>query len=73
MKSEVPQQTDSSKAKNPNFGVVVASAAAFLLIALAFAIFFLHRDAKKVDPHGPSPTPNSMMVPLHPERMTVTG
>ena len=73
MKNEVLPQPASSQKKNPNFGVVVASAAVFLLIALAFAMFFLHRDAKKLDPHGPNPTPNSRIVPLRPERMTVAG
>jgi hypothetical protein len=72
MKNEVPPQPASSE-KKPNFGVVITSAAVFLLIALAFAMFFLHRDAKKLDPHGPNPTPNSRIVPLRPERMTVAG
>jgi hypothetical protein len=50
--------------KGPNFGLIVAGAAVFLLLALVGVLMFLHRDAAKVDPHKATPTPNSWVQPL---------
>jgi hypothetical protein len=50
--------------KGPKFGMIVAGAAVFLVLALVAILMFLHRDAAKVDPHRPNPTPNSWVRPL---------
>ena len=48
--------------KGPNFLlIVILSGVAMLLVFLA-ALFFLHRDSKKMIPHGPNPEPNSRLV-----------
>ena len=48
--------------KGPSFGMVVAAAAVFLLLALVIALFLVHRHANKMVPHGPNSQPNSRLV-----------
>ena len=50
--------------KGPKFGLIVAGAAVFIVLAFIGIVMFLHRDARKVDPHPPTPTPNSWVQPL---------
>jgi hypothetical protein len=52
--------------KGPNFTLIVALSAVTILIVLAAAVLFLHKDATKVDPHGPNPKPNSFYQPPAP-------
>ena len=52
--------------KGPNFLGIVLGACVFLLVAFVVIYFVLHRDATKLMPHGPNPTPNSQVRPLPP-------
>jgi hypothetical protein len=49
--------------KGPNFLGIVIGASAVILLLLAVAWFVLRKDAGKLAPHGPNPTPNSMIQP----------
>ena len=47
--------------KGPNFlGIVIASGVVILVLLIGF-ILFLRKDARKVDPQNPNPTPNSSL------------
>ena len=52
--------------KGPNFGLIVALACVAFLIILAAAVVLLKMKGTKVAPHGPNPTPNSLVLPLRP-------
>ena len=52
--------------KGPNFLGIVIGFAVFILLFLLVAVYFLKHDAKKVDPHAPTSTPNSLVMPLVP-------
>jgi flagellar basal body-associated protein FliL len=52
--------------KGPNFTLIVVLATVVLLAIMVAAVLFLHKDAGKVDPHGPNPTPNSLYRPSLP-------
>jgi hypothetical protein len=54
--------------KSPNFLGIVIGASIFMLVAFVVAYILLHHDASKMLPHGPNPTPNSLMRPLLPDR-----
>ena len=56
--------------KGPNFNLVVALSAIFIVVAAIAIVLFLHMDAKKVDPHGPNPRPNALYQPLLPRPAT---
>ena len=52
--------------KGPNFlGIVLGSSAVLVLLMIA-AWFVLRADGRKMIPHGPSATPNSLVQPLLP-------
>ncbi len=50
--------------KGPNFLGIVLGACAFILIAFVVLWFVVRRDGQKMIPHGPNPTPNSLVQPL---------
>lgn len=50
--------------KGPNFLGIVIGACVFMVVAFVVIWFVLHRDAKHMIPHGPNPTPNSMVLPM---------
>ncbi len=50
--------------KGPNFLGIVIGASVFILIGFVVAWFVLRSDGSKMLPHGPNPTPNSMVQPL---------
>ena len=50
----------------PNFGLIVALACVAFLVCLVAAVLLVHSKGTKIDPHGPNPTPNSMVLPLRP-------
>ena len=52
--------------KGPRFGLIVLLACVTLLIIFVIAFFLLHHDAKKMVPHGPTPTPNALVRPAGP-------
>ncbi len=52
--------------KGPNFLGIVIGASVFLILAFVVIYLFLHHDASKLMPHGPNPTPNSLVRPLLP-------
>jgi hypothetical protein len=52
--------------KGPNFLLIVILASVVLLIILAIAVFVVGDHGKKMVPHGPNPTPNSLVQPLVP-------
>jgi hypothetical protein len=51
--------------KGPNFLGIVLGACAFILIAFVVLWFVVRRDGQKMIPHGPNPTPNSLVQPLN--------
>ena len=65
-----PSTDDRKSPKRANFPLVVALAAVALLAIMAAAVLFLHKDAGKVDPHGPTRTPNSLYQPPLPPAQT---
>jgi hypothetical protein len=54
------------KPKGPNFGLIVALACAAFLLILVAAVLLVHFKGTKIDPHGPKPEPNSMVLQIHP-------
>ncbi len=58
--------------KGPNFLGIVIGSCVFLIVAFIAIYLFLHRDANKLMPDGPNPTPNSLVRPLLPRRDTAT-
>ena len=64
MSEQDPTADYRKYAKGPNFLGIVLGACAFLLVAFVVIWFVLHRDGKKMVPHGPNPTPNSMVQPM---------
>jgi flagellar basal body-associated protein FliL len=53
--------------RKPNFTLILVLATVVLLAIMVAVVLFLHKDAGKVDPHGPNPTPNSLYRPAFPE------
>jgi hypothetical protein len=49
--------------KGPNFLLIVILASVAILIILAIGVFVVGGDGRKLIPHGPNPTPNSMLAP----------
>ncbi len=49
--------------KGPNFLLIVILSSVVLLIVLAIAVFVVGGDGRKLIPHGPNPTPNSLAAP----------
>ena len=52
--------------KGPNFGLIVALACVAFIVILAAAVVLVKMRGTKMDPHGPNPTPNSLVLPLRP-------
>ncbi len=52
--------------KGPNFLLIVILASVSILVIVAIAIFVLKDRGQKLVPHGPNPTPNSLVRPLDP-------
>jgi len=52
--------------KGPNFLLIVILASVVMLIILALAVFILGGHGRRMLPHGASPTPNSLVVPIVP-------
>ncbi len=50
----------------PNFGLIVALACVAFLVILAAAVVLVKMKGTRIDPHGPNPTPNSLVLPLRP-------
>ena len=50
--------------KGPNFGLIVALACVAFIVILAAAVMLVKMRGTKIDPHGPNPTPNSLVLPL---------
>jgi hypothetical protein len=53
--------------KGPNFMLIVVLSSILLVIILAIAVFVVGEKGKKLEPHPPNPTPNSLVQPLLPE------
>jgi hypothetical protein len=53
--------------KGPNFMLIVVLSSIVLVIILAIAVFVVGEKGKKLEPHPPNPTPNSLVQPLLPE------
>ncbi len=52
--------------KSPNFlGIAIGSSVVLIVLMIA-AYFLLRGDASKLLPHGPNPTPNSLVRPMLP-------
>jgi hypothetical protein len=49
--------------KGPNFLLIVILASVAILVVLAIGVFVVGGDGRKLIPHGPNPTPNSMLNP----------
>lgn len=52
--------------KSPNFLLVVILASIALLIILVAAVVLIGHRGRKMEPHAPNPTPNSLAQPLLP-------
>lgn len=52
--------------KGPNFLLIVILSCVVILIILAITVFVLGDHGKKMLPHGPNPTPNSLVQPIVP-------
>ncbi len=52
--------------KGPNFMLIVVLSSIVLVIILAIAVFVVGEKGKKLEPHPPNPTPNSLVQPLLP-------
>ncbi len=72
MSNENPTADYRKYPKGPNFGLIVALSAVFLVIAMIAGVIFLHFNARKVDPHKPAPEPNSLYLPALPVPSTVS-
>lgn len=60
--------------KGPNFLLIVILACVVVLIVLAIAVFILGGHGRRMLPHGPNPTPNSLVQPIFPTLKTpITG
>ncbi len=66
MASQDPTADIRKYPKGPNFGLIVALSCVAIVVVFVAAYLFLRRDAAKVMPHPPSPTPNSLSRPLFP-------
>jgi hypothetical protein len=52
--------------KSPNFLLIVVLSSIVLVIILAIAVFLVGAKGKRLEPHPPNPTPNSLVQPLLP-------
>ncbi len=64
MSEQDPTASYRKYPKGPNFNLVVALSAVFIVVAAIAIVLFLHMDAKKVDPHSSNPRPNARYQPL---------
>ena len=74
MSEQDPTADYRKYSKGPKFGLIVGLSVATFLIFFVIVILFLRRDATKVDPHGPTKTPNShLLFPLPPVTRSSRG
>jgi hypothetical protein len=52
--------------KGPNFLLIVVVSSIVLVVLLVAAVFLVGQRGKRMEPHPPNPTPNSLVQPLLP-------